>query len=116
MDWRNSSRSCRGRQPAQLLNQSFTDGGFCFATCRDLQRPNAKDQLPGRLPILQPTESGDAGPVNCIRSFGQFRYERDPTSRAARLKTPIGRRYSRLTFALWDEVHIGQRRLQRGKV
>jgi hypothetical protein len=30
----------------------------------------SQDQLPGRLPRLQTTEGHDAGPVNCIRSFG----------------------------------------------
>src|SRR5258708_5351134 len=31
---------------------------------------NAKDQLPGRLERLLPTQSQNAGPVNCIRLFG----------------------------------------------
>jgi hypothetical protein len=35
-------------------------------------RPNAQDQLPGRLQRLQPTQNLDAGPVNCIQSFGPF--------------------------------------------
>jgi hypothetical protein len=29
------------------------------------------DQLPGRLRRLQRTENRNAGPVNCIRSFGK---------------------------------------------
>jgi hypothetical protein len=34
--------------------------------------PNAKDQLPGRLQRLQILDSKNAGPVNCIQSFGLF--------------------------------------------
>jgi len=36
--------------------------------------PNAKDQLPGRLCRLRTPKNMEAGPVNCIRSFGHVSY------------------------------------------
>jgi hypothetical protein len=35
-----------------------------------LLKRNTKDRLPGRLENLYATQSQDAGPVNCILSFG----------------------------------------------
>jgi hypothetical protein len=36
-----------------------------------LTPPNVKDPLPGRLQRLHATDRENAGPVNCIRWFGQ---------------------------------------------
>jgi hypothetical protein len=34
-------------------------------------KPNAQDQLPGRLQCFHASEGQNAGPVNCIHSFGE---------------------------------------------
>jgi len=64
-------------------------------------RPNDQDQLPGRLQLLHATKPRNAGPVNCIRWFGDDCYpESTPDPHASwRWSTAWGRNICRSTPA-----------------
>jgi hypothetical protein len=78
------------------------------------KRPNAKDQLPGRLQGLQGADNRNAGPVNCIRLFGlrhlpenELRTLRFPCSQKVRCPlTPLAQAEARAEEELRPDTRL----------